>query len=280
MTIAIVTDSTASLSRAEATEFGIHIVPISVVIGAKVHTEGVDVTSDMIADALKSFVPVSTSRPSAETFDAVYKSLAASGVSQIVSIHLSGKMSGTVESAQLAADRCPIPVHVVDSQSVALATGFSVLRAARAAAQGADIDTVVAAAQATGKVRDIFLYVDSLEYLRRGGRIGTAAVLIGSALSMKPILTVADGMVAPLDKVRTASRALARIVALTADAAKKIQSEYDVAVQHLGASGPATKVAEQLVSALGAEEIRIDEVGASLGAHVGPGMIAVSIAER
>lgn len=280
MTIAIVTDSTASLSAADAQQLGIHVVPVSVVIGAKVYTEGVDVTADMIAEALGSFVPVSTSRPSVETFEAVFRSLILSGATEIVSVHISSKISGTLESAQLAAQRVAVPVHVVDTLQVGLGTGYAAGRAARAARAGKSVEDVIAAAENVGQVSDVLVYVDSLEYLRRGGRIGTAAALIGSALAVKPILTLENGMVAPLEKVRTASRALARLVAMTVEKRNQIAGDYDLGVQHLGASEQAATVAERLADALDRDSVPVDEIGAALGAHLGPGMIGVTIAAR
>lgn len=280
MTIAIVTDSTASLSAEDAHELGIHVIPVSVVIGAKVYTEGVDVTPQMITEALETVMPVSTSRPSVETFEAVYRSLLLSGVDEIVSVHLSAQMSGTIESAQLAAKRVSVPVHVIDSQQVGLATGYAAGRAARAAKAGASIDEVIAAAKNTGKVSSILVYVDTLEYLRRGGRIGGAAAFFGAALSVKPILTMKDGVVAPLEKVRTASRALARLITLAVEEVKLIDGDYDIGIQHLGAPEPAQMVGEKLAKELGRESIPVDEIGASLGVHVGPGMIGVTIAAR
>ena len=280
MTIAIVTDSTSSLSPADAQALGIHVVPVSVVLGAKVYTEGVDVTADMITEALGSFVPVSTSRPSAETFEAVYRSFNLTGATEIVSVHLSSKISGTLESAQLAAKRVAVPVHAIDSLQVGLATGYAAGRAARAAHDGKPIEEVVAAAKNAGKVSTVLVYVDSLEYLRRGGRIGTAAALVGSALSVKPILTLEDGIVAPLEKVRTASKALNRLIALTVEKRNLIEGDFDLAVQHLGALEPAVMVAERLADAFDRDVVPVDEVGASLGAHLGPGMIGVTIAAR
>ncbi len=280
MTIAIVTDSTSSLSAADAEKLGIHVVPVSVVIGAKVYTEGVDVTADMIAEALVSFLPVSTSRPSAETFEAVYRSLLVSGVTEIVSIHISSKLSGTLESAQLAASRMSAPVHVIDSLQVGLGTGYAAGRAARAALAGKSVDEVIAAAKNEGAVSDVLVYVHTLEYLRRGGRIGNAAAFIGAALAVKPILTLVDGEVAPLEKVRTKTKALNRLVALTVEKGKLIDGEFDIGVQHLGALEAAASVAERLAQELDQDSVPIDEVGASLGAHLGPGMIGVTIAAR
>ncbi len=138
--VAIVTDSTASLSAADAEDERITVVPLQVIIGASVHTEGVDVTSDMLAEALSSFVPVSTSRPTPDDFLKVYQRLADDGAEAIVSVHLSSKMSGTYDSAVLAAKDSPVPVTVVDSAQVGIATGFAAGRAAEARDAGKDVD--------------------------------------------------------------------------------------------------------------------------------------------
>ncbi|MBC9225658.1 DegV family EDD domain-containing protein [Aeromicrobium sp. 636] len=280
MTVAVVTDSTASLDADDAAREGISVVPTTVIIGARVYTEGVDVTSQMIADALTQNVPVSTSRPSPETFQAVYRALASTGVDAIVSVHISSKVSGTVDAARLAADRVDIPVHVVDTLQVGLATGFAAGQAARASAAGATVEEVAAAALESARSSRVLLYVDTLEYLRRGGRIGRAAALIGSALAVKPILTIDDGEVTPLEKVRTSSKALARLVALGVEAARSHPDGYDIGILHLASETVATSVAESLAQELDRPAIAIDEVGADIGAHVGPGMIAVTVSAR
>ncbi|MCD9153479.1 DegV family protein [Aeromicrobium duanguangcaii] len=280
MTVAVVTDSTASLDPDDAAREGISVVPTTVIIGARVYTEGVDVTSQMIADALAQNVPVSTSRPSPETFQAVYRALASTGVDAIVSVHISSKVSGTVDAARLAADRVDIPVHVVDTLQVGLATGFAAGEAARASAAGATAEEVAAAALESARTSRVLLYVDTLEYLRRGGRIGRAAALIGSALAVKPILTIEDGVVTPLEKVRTSSKALARLVALGVETARSHPDGYDIGILHLASEPVAVSVAESLAQELDRPAIAIDEVGADIGAHVGPGMIAVTVSAR
>lgn len=281
MTVAIVTDSTASLAAADAAREGITVVPLKVIIGAETFVEGSgDLTADMIAAALASFVPVSTSRPTPEEFAAAYEAAAAAGADQIVSVHLSAKMSGTVDSARLAAQESSVPVTVVDSQQVGLGVGFAAGRAAAARDAGGDVEAVVAAAERAGASTSVALYVDTLEYLRRGGRVGSAAALIGSALAVKPILTLRDGLVVPLEKVRTAARALARLEALALEAAQACVDGYDIGVQHLANQAVAEQVAAHLATALEREAVPVDEVGAAIGAHVGPGMVSVTVTPR
>jgi DegV family protein with EDD domain len=278
--IAIVTDSTSSLSAADAEAAGISVVPLQVIIGADVYTEGVDVTSDMIAEALASFVPVNTSRPTPADFLTVYRRLADEGADAIVSIHLSAKMSGTLDSALLAAKESPVPVTCIDSTQVGIATGFATGRAAEARDAGEDAAGVAEAARRAGESSTCLLYVDTLEYLKRGGRVGAAAALIGSALAVKPILTIRDGLVVPLERVRTQAKALARLEALAIESAQACNDGFQIGVQHLSSKAVAEAVAGRLSAALEIDPIAVDEVGASIGAHVGPGMISVSVTPR
>lgn len=281
--VVVVTDSTASLPPDVAEARGIRVVPLQVVIGARVIDEGPDgATPDVVAEALREFVPVSTSRPAPALFAEVYRELAAAGADEIVSIHLSGEMSGTVESAQLAALEADVRVHVVDSTQVGIATGFAALTACDVLDAGGTAQEASAAALARGQAATSLFYVDTLEYLRRGGRIGAAAAILGSALSVKPLLEIADGKVAPRERVRTASRALARLVELAVEAAG--DRTVDVCVSHLANADRAEELAailaERLAEGLEGREVMCGELGAVLGAHVGPGMVAVCVAPR
>ncbi|MCD9197313.1 DegV family protein [Aeromicrobium wangtongii] len=278
--IAVVTDSTSSLSPNDALREDITVVPLQVIIGADVFTEGHDVTADMIAEALAGFVPVSTSRPTPDDFLAVYERLAAEGAEAIVSVHLSARMSGTLDSAVLASKQCSIPVTCIDSTQVGIATGFAAGRAAQARDAGEDAVGVAEAARQAGESSTALLYVDTLEYLRRGGRVGAAAALIGSALAVKPLLTITDGLVVPLERVRTKAKALARLEALAVEQATSCENGFDIGVQHLASLPTANAVAGRLAATLDRESIAVDEVGAAIGAHVGPGMIAVTITPR
>jgi DegV family protein with EDD domain len=236
----------------------------------------------VVAQALRDFVPVSTSRPAPALFADLYRSLEAEGVEEIVSIHLSGEMSGTFESAQLAALEVDLPVHVVDSGQVGIATGFAALTAADVLSAGGTAQQAAEAALARGEAATSLFYVDTLEYLRRGGRIGAAAAIFGSALSVKPLLEIAGGKVVPRERVRTASRALARLAELAVEAAG--ERPVDVCVSHLANAGRAEELAatltERLAAGLEGREVMCGELGAVLGAHVGPGMVAVCVAPR
>ena len=279
----VVTDSTSSLPPEVAEERGIVVVPLQVVIGATVYDEGPDgATPEMVAEALKEFRPVSTSRPSPAHLAEVYTEVAAEGASEILSIHLSSDMSGTHESALLAAREAPVPVTVVDSRQVGVATGYAALTAADVLDAGGSVAEAADAARARAAASTALFYVDTLEYLRRGGRIGAAAALLGGALSVKPLLRIEDGRVVNLDRVRTSARALSRMEDLVVEAAG--DREVDLCVSHLAnpdrAADLAARLGERLAANLDGREVWCGELGAVLGAHVGPGMVAACVAPR
>lgn len=279
----VVTDSTASLAPGVAGDRGITVVPLQVVIGSQVHDEGAEgATPQAVAEALKAFVPVSTSRPNPAAMLEVYEALAADGVESVVAVHLSGEMSGTFESAQLAARQASIPVVPVDSRQVGAATGYAALAAQDVIDAGGDPEAAAAAARSRAAASKSYFYVDTLEYLRRGGRIGAAAAVLGGALSVKPLLEIREGRVESLEKVRTGSRALARLEDLLVTAAG--DGPVDVNISHLAnpdrAAELAARVAERLAVNLEGREVECDELGAVLGAHVGPGMVAGVLAPR
>ncbi len=274
-TVALVTDSTAYLPRSLLKKHDIRVVPVHVVIGGRSYDER-EVDSESIVHGLRSGATVTTSRPTPQAFTQMYADLAREGAASIVSVHLSAAMSGTVDSARLAATACDVPVHVVDSGAIAMALGFGVLAAADAAALGADGVAVAAAAARRCENTETFFYVDTLEYLKRGGRIGPAAARLGTALAVKPLLHLEAGQIAPLEKVRTASRALARLEELAVACAG--EKRVDIAVQHLDASARAAEIAAHLEERLsGIQRLVIEEVGAVVGTHVGPGLVAVAV---
>ncbi|MFT4288005.1 DegV family protein [Nocardioides sp.] len=280
MGVAVVTDSTAMLPAALAASLGITVVPVHVVIDGEEFEDGAEGTTPAdIAAALEARKAVSTSRPAPAALASLYSSLAAGGASEIVSVHLSGAMSGTFESAQLAARTAPVPVVALDTLAVGPCLGFAVEAAAAAAAAGASASEAAAAAMDRANASTSYFYVDTLEFLRRGGRIGAAAALLGSALAVKPLLAIEDGRVVARERVRTSARAIARLEELAVEAAGDQQVE--VAVAHLRGEERAAALTDHLTERLGdalAEPIRVGELGAALGAHVGPGMLAVCVA--
>lgn len=278
---AIVTDSSACLNPADAEREHITVVPLKVTVGDETYLEGEDaLTGDLVAQSLRNKVQVTTSRPTPDNFVETYERLAAAGAEAIVSVHLSAKISGTLDSAQLAAKRVDVPVTVVDSTTVGLAVGFASGRAARARDAGGAASSIAAAARAAGEASTTLMYVDTLEYLRRGGRVTALGAVIGGALAVKPILAMTDGEAKVIEKVRTSARALKRLEALVLAACADAENGVDIGVQHLAAQETAERVAAGLAQALGRETVPVDEISAVLGAHSGPGTILVAVTPR
>ncbi|MFF2076511.1 DegV family protein [Kitasatospora sp. NPDC058162] len=277
--LAVVTDSTAYLPQAALDRHGITVVPLSVAVGDAVLCEGVEISPKDVAEALRAKQRVTTSRPNPETFAAAYRAAAEAGARGIVSVHISGELSGTVEAARLAAAEAPVPVRVVDSRLVGMALGYGVLAAAEAIEAGRGLEAAAEAATRRAAGTSGFFYVDTLEHLRRGGRIGAARALLGSALAVKPLLHLDAGRIEPLEKVRTASRAIARLEEIAVE--RSGEGEVDITVHHLAAEERAEQLAERLRARVpGLRELYVGEVGAVIGAHVGPGLLAVVVAPR
>ncbi|MGI8625738.1 MAG: DegV family protein [Geodermatophilaceae bacterium] len=277
--IAVVTDSTAYLPDGLARELQVSVVPLYVIMGGASGEEGIDITPDQLAAALReSRQQVSTSRPTPISFAKIYRRCLDAGAAGVVSVHLSRELSGTWDAARLAAeDVDPDRVKVIDSRSAAMGLGFAVLAAAERARAGANLDDVVRAGVDTAAATVTLFYVDTLEFLRRGGRIGAAAALLGNALAVKPLLHVVDGRIVALERVRTASKAIARLAEVAVERAGS--RLVDVAVQHLAAPERAEAVASVLRERVPRlRRMYISEVGAVVGAHVGPGLIGVVVA--
>lgn len=277
--LAVVTDSTAYLPEELVERHRLVVVPLKVVLRGRPLDDGIEATPAQLTDALRGRRVVTTSRPAPETFAEVYRELAEKGATGIVSIHLSGELSGTYEAALLAARDADVPVRVVDSRTLGMGMGFSVLAAAEAAADGASLEEAAIAAEKRAQTTSALFYVDTLEYLRRGGRIGAAAAFMGTALAVKPLLHVSDGLIGPLEKVRTATRAISRLEELAVERAGA--GPVDVAVHHLASPERAEALAGRLRERLtGLGELYVSEVGAVIGAHAGPGLLAVVVSPR
>jgi DegV family protein with EDD domain len=273
--VAIVTDSTANLPGSTCDYWRLRVVPVQVIIGSESYDEGVEISASRVAEVMRQRMAVTTSRPSPAQFLAAYRDLAEQGYDAVVSAHLSADLSGTFDAARLAAAQAPIPVTVVDSRTISMSLGFACVAGARVAARGAGPADVAAAVRAAAERSHVLFYVDSLEYLRRGGRIGPAERWIGQALAVKPILHVVGGRVQPLEKVRTTGRALARMADLVVEHADAMPC--NIAVMHLDAGARAENLAARLRSRLPGDAILIGEVGAVIASHVGPGMVAVVV---
>ncbi|BFO21460.1 DegV family protein [Streptomyces sp. KM77-8] len=249
------------------------------VLGDRALEEGTEISTRSLAQALQKRRPVTTSRPGPEMFAKTYRRVAESGATGIVSLHLSAELSGTYDAAVVAARQAPVPVRVVDTGMIAMALGFCALAAAETAEAGGTVDEAVTAAEKRAAGTAAYFYVDTLDYLRRGGRIGAAQALLGSALAVKPLLQLAGGRIEPLEKVRTASKAIARLEEIAAERAGG--AEVDIAVHHLAAQERASALADRLRTRLpGLADLHVSEVGAVIGAHTGPGLLGVVVSAR
>lgn len=278
MSVAVVTDSTSYLPAGAAVSFGIRVVPLHVTVGSADHLDGVSLSPADLAAAMTGRVRVSTSRASVAELAGAYRSALDAGASAVVAVHLSRQLSGTWEAARLAAEELGgrRVVRIVDSKSAAMGLGFAVLAAAAAARDGAPAAEVEKVAVTTAERAHTFFSVDTLEHLRRGGRIGAAAALLGTALAVKPLLHVKDGRIEPLEKVRTGSKVIVRLAELAARAAGG--GPCSVAVHHLAAFGAAERLAERLRQRVSRMvECVTCELGAVLGAHTGPGALGVVV---
>lgn len=277
--VAIITDSTAYLPAQAMERHGIVAVPLTVVLGDEALEEGTEISARSVAQALQKRRPVTTSRPAPEDFAAAYRAAAEAGADGIVSLHLSSEFSGTYDAAVLAAKEAPVPVRVVDTGMVAMALGFCALAAAGTAEAGGTLDEAVAAAEKRAQGTAAYFYVDTLDYLRRGGRIGAAQALLGSALAVKPLLQLDGGRIELREKVRTASKAIARLEEIVVERAGA--APVDVAVHHLAAPERAALLSERLRERVpGLVELHVSEVGAVIGAHTGPGLLGVVVSAR
>ncbi|MET8470780.1 DegV family protein [Streptomyces sp. NPDC006422] len=277
--VAIVTDSTAYLPQRTMERHGITAVPLTVVLGDRALEEGTEISARSVAEALQKRRSVTTSRPSPELFAETYRKVAESGATAIVSLHLSAEISGTYDAAVLAAREAPVPVRVVDTGMVAMALGFCALAAAETADAGGTVDEAVNAAEKRASGTSAYFYVDTLDYLRRGGRIGAAQALFGSALAVKPLLQLDAGRIELLEKVRTSSKAIARLQEIVAERAGS--GQVDIAVHHLAAPERAEALAEWLRERVpGLAELHVSEVGAVIGAHTGPGLLGAVVSPR
>jgi DegV family protein with EDD domain len=274
--IAIVTDSTADIPRSLVEQFGINVIPQILIMGDKTWRDGVDIDSATFYELLRTSpnFPAS-SQPSVVSFQELFTRLAgeAEGIAAIL---ISNELSGTLNSARMAAANLPdVPIELVDSRSVSMQLGFVVLAAARAAAAGGDLSTVVEAARAIMGKAGVYFTVDTLEYLHRGGRIGAATKLFGTALSLKPLLCVRDGLVQPVAKVRTRHKALDTLLQVLGEQWAG-SARVHAAVLHVAAPDDAAELAARVKAEFQPVEIMSYECGPVIGCHAGPGTVGVA----
>mgnify|MGYP001048570897 CR=1 FL=1 len=275
--VAIVCDSTCDLGPEWLASNEVRMVPLKVLFGTDSFLDWVDLTPELFYEKLgASAVLPKTSQPSPADFAAVYAELADAGFSEIVSIHLTSALSGTFESATMAAADSAVPVRIVDTKTVSLATGLAIQAAVRTRDAGGDAASVEQAARTAAESSRLFFVLDTLEYLVKGGRAGKASGLAASVLNIKPILTfTSEGTIEPYKKIKGLKKAMAELVSRVAeDSAEK---PVRLSVIH----GAAPDLADQLLADLQASEARytletVSSIGAVIGTYGGPGAIGVA----
>jgi DegV family protein with EDD domain len=274
--VAVVTDSTADLPRELVEKYGIHVIPQILIMGDKTWRDGVDIDSPTFYELLRTspHFPAS-SQPSVISFQELFTQLSQE-VEGIVAVLVSDELSGTLNSARMAAESLSnLPIEIIDTRSVSLQLGFIVLAAARAAAAGGDLATVAGVARALIGQVHVYFVVDTLEYLHRGGRIGAATKLFGTALNLKPVLQIRDGIVQPVTRVRTRRKALEKLQELLREQLPE-ETPVRMAVLHVAAPEEATRLREELEARFHPIEMIGNECGPVIGAHAGPGTVGVA----
>jgi len=274
MPVKIVTDSGADLPEELAKELGISVVPVYVRFGEEVYRDRVTISEDEFYERL-THDPVhpNTTQPGPQDFLEVYQKLS-SDADGIVSIHISGKLSGTYNSALMARDMMEggCPIEVVDSETLSMSVGLIVIAAAEMAKAGESMEKIVEGVKQAIPKTYLFFLLDTLEYLKRGGRIGKAKALLGSVLNVKPMLTVKDGVLVPAGQVRTRAKGMDKLFEFV----KEATDIQDLAVVYNTTPDEAQNLAERIGSVFDSEKIRMARVGPGLGVHGGPGAIMVS----
>lgn len=277
MTVGIVTDSTCYLSAEVVAELGIEVVPLQVISNGVAFNEVGGITVDEVATALRAGKAVTTSRPNPEVFVEAFEKLHSHGHESIISVHLSSELSGTYESAVLASRKVDFPVDVVDSRGIAMMLGFAVQAGAKLANSAGTHAEVLELIQRKCVGASIIFYVDSLEFLEKGGRITAMQARMGASMNLKPLLRMMNGKVEQQELVRSSEKSIARMIEIVV-AAARIKSE--IAVHHVEAFEAASEVAEQLKKLTGVDSISVTSAGAVVGTHVGPGAIAVVVSPQ
>ena len=277
--VAVITDSAASLPAALAREWDVDVVPLQIIVDDVTHHEDEHFGPHAVLEALIAGSAVKTSQPSVIAFEQAYARAAAAGASHVVAVLISSKLSGTVNCARLAAESAPIPVTVVDTQTLAMAAGFAAISASALAREGAGAEQVAAEAERVAASSTTIFTVDTLEFLRRGGRMPAAMAAVGRMLSVRPVFEIIDGAVEVVQKVRTTERARQAVVTRAQELLESLERP-GIAVMTLGdadAGATATRALEG-----DTEQVTMvvnTPVSAVLAVHTGPGTLSVVVAD-
>ncbi len=274
MSVKIVTDSTVDLSTQYVKELGLTVVPVYIQIGEKNYRDGVDISQDEFYDKLvNSPVYPITSQPTPDDFARVYRELSKE-IDEIVSIHVSSKLSGTYNSAlqgkALAGTKSNITI--IDSKSVTVGLGLTTLSAARLAKAGENLTKILDDIKQAINNTHLLGTFDTLKYLVRGGRIGKAKALLGSVLNVKPIVTLRDGEIVPIGNVRTRAKAIEKLF----ESVKNALNILEISVVHSTTPDEARELRDRLSSLVSSDRIHLEQLGPALGVHGGPGTLIVA----
>ncbi|HHY11787.1 MAG TPA: DegV family protein [Firmicutes bacterium] len=275
--IAVVTDSTSDIPRNLAEQYGISVIPLSVIHEGVIYRDGIDLTSEQFYPMLEKAKELPTSsQPSPRQFIDIFKPLVESG-KEVLSFHLSKALSSTVDSARLAAEQlAPGRIHIVDTGSISYGIAVQAIEAARLAMAGYAVPAILECMARLKKQSEVLFSLDTLHYLHKGGRIGKVSSLLGNLLNIKPIVHVEDGVYVPIGKVRSIKHAIAGMVDFLAQ--KFGKNKVLVGVGHGQALDYAKCLIEQVVSRLNiVGEPVLFEVGPVIGVHTGPGTVGISV---
>ncbi|MBI4300240.1 MAG: DegV family protein [Chloroflexi bacterium] len=278
MSVSIVTDSTSDIPSEIARELSITVVPLKVHFGQEVYRDRVDISEEQFFEKLpQSPALPTTSQPSAGEFAEAYRFLAGQ-CDAIISIHVSAKLSGTYNSAVQAREIAATGarIEVVDSGTTSMALGLLAMTAARAAQAGASCDDILALLRRRMPKTHLFLFLDTLTYLAKGGRIGKVQAFLGSVLSFKPLIACRGGELIPVGRPRTRARAIESLY----EYAHSLPGIDEMAVVYSSTRDEAEALATRLTDICPRERIHVCRVGPVLGVHVGPGALGVAIMER
>ena len=276
MSVHVVTDSTSDVPADIARDLGIDIIPLTISFGEQRYRDGIDLTADEFYERLAATkVLPATSLPPPALFRYSYEHLASRG--DVVSVHLSHKFSGTVNTARsVAAEVAPERISVVDSGSTSMGLGLCAIAAARAARDGASREECVRIAEETSRQIHVAVAFETLDYLRRGGRIGRATAFLGGMLRLKPILTVKDGETHPMSRARSRAKAIEELLAL----ATRFERVSDIVVLHTTTPEDAHQLAERARQVRPNARFVVGRFGPALGVHGGPGMLGIAVAAQ
>lgn len=274
--IGLLTDSTADIPKEIREANDIHVIPLAVIHGENSYLDGVDLSTEEFYDLLiNSETLPKSSQPSPGNFLDIYKKLL-NDYNEIISIHISTGLSGTVNAAKQAQEILKEKIHVIDSKSISVGTGLQVLEAAKAIREGLSADEIVAQIEHSKKNMEAMFTLDTLEYLYKGGRIGKVSNIMGSLLNIKPVVKVEDGIYVPFAKVRSRNNALNKIVSAFEEFANGRKVKSFGVVHGMDLPG-AVKVTEALENSFNMKASIVTQVGSVVGVHTGPGTLGAAI---